>query len=72
MEKKSKMKLEDIKVESFITSMDESKSNKIMGMGATNPPTACNTCPTCGGTWCNANTCAYTCNGCGNSYPVCW
>jgi hypothetical protein len=63
MEKKLKLKLDDIKVESFITSMDENMSNNIKGMGATNP-TGCNTCPTCGGTFCNANTCAATCPTC--------
>lgn len=50
MEKKPKLKLDDIKVESFITSMDESKSNNIKGMGCnlgthyTAGPTACGTC----------------------------
>jgi hypothetical protein len=57
MEKKPKMKLEDIKVESFITSMDENLSNKIKGLGGcginqTAVYTEANTCVTCYGTGC--------------------
>jgi hypothetical protein len=65
MEKKPKLKLDDIKVESFVTSLDESKSNKIKGMGCetgSQPPTQV-TCVTC-------NTQCGTCPG--GSYNVCW
>lgn len=58
MDKKPKMKLEDIKVESFITALDEKASYKTPGMGGQTPKT----CGTCG-----EYTCAATCPTCATS-----
>jgi len=61
MKEKAKLKLEDIEVESFLTSLD---SNKIMG-GASADEDVCTpeTNATCEGVTCNLDTCAYSCGG---------
>lgn len=41
-EKKEKLKLEDIKIESFVTLLDDKKSNAIIG--ATEVDTSCGNC----------------------------
>jgi hypothetical protein len=40
-EKKAKLKLEDVKVESFVTTLDDKKSNNVVGQTGT-------LCKTCG------------------------
>jgi hypothetical protein len=68
-EKKAKLKLEDIKVESFITALDENTANRLIG--ATDDGDACATPPSPTCVSC-LNTCA-TCNQtCGVTCPTCF
>jgi hypothetical protein len=65
-EKNAKLKLEDIKVESFITSLDENAANKMVG-GTGGDDTA--NCQSLKKTWCGDYTCGcpYTWNTCATS-----
>jgi hypothetical protein len=62
-EKKARLKLEDIKVESFITALDENAVNKLIG--ATDDDGACGTPVTCVS---NSPTCGATCYTCETCY----
>jgi hypothetical protein len=65
MKKKAKLKLEDIKVESFITALDENAVNKLIG--ATDDGDACGTplgCASNQATVCTCVTCEATCPTC--------
>jgi hypothetical protein len=64
-EKKAKLKLEDIKVESFVTSLTDNNPDRIKGAGMMTG----DGCPSHFVTWCNDYTCGcpYTWNTCATS-----
>jgi len=68
-EKKAKLKLEDIKVESFITALDENAVNKLIG--ATDDGDACGTPMTCVSNGVTCQTC-YSCITCEATCPTCY
>jgi hypothetical protein len=66
-EKKAKLKLEDIRVESFITSMDEIKVNGIEGKsGDANCDNTGSGCYSVLNTWCNTACSCYNTQCCSN------
>lgn len=68
-----KLKLSDLKVQSFVTSLENDEKNKVKG-GLTSPNcetddtctcnTYCGTCPTACGSMCNTCSCQTVCGTC--------
>ena len=66
MPKKLKLHLNELKVQSFITELDDSASKQFWG-GKT-----INSCDSALGSWCDCPTaCANTCNSCGSQCATC-
>jgi hypothetical protein len=79
MPKKLKLDLEGLKVQSFVTSLENVQKKQVRG-GDPDPPESINPAATCDGTTCivtlcNDNTCAQTCPSCPTCYwkvATCW